>query len=527
MVRLTALLTLAIAFAAPCLAEALPHRSWQFQEPNWNTLATDIPRAASAGMNRIQLSHHIVMDAEELWEKPGHEERLALVRRAVALAHEHGLAVDMWTHELSGVPSRFREGRRVKLSPELWQWLDEKYEKLFTLVPELDALVLTFAETDYSIYKDGSVVSDLPPVERFVKMIDVLSAASARHDKQIIVRTFVYEPNEIEWIGEALTAVAKRSGARHNITVMTKCVPHDWQPHYPYNPLLGNVGGLPQIVEMDLGQEFTGKSRLLHCEVDYVSHVLAHARQKGVVGAVARVERYEYRALDTPGEVNLHAFSRLLSDASPTSEELWREWAVARYGEAAAPHVIAALRRTYDTTNLTLFPLGQWVANHTRVPDWNYAVDHLRRRSTGLWIASPEDELVQQELLRPSWSAFDKVSSEKDLARRLLERSRRDLLAAQPHLSAADYKTLVDYLDFAEDNVEVFRHHNLALLAALSAQQSNHRADYVREARKHVAALRDCADRMEERYGKDALPGNPARIRAFADEVEKELEKRP
>jgi len=530
MVRLIALLTLAFALLAPAPAQVLAHRSWQFQQPDWDTFSAAIPCAASEGINRIQLSHHIVMDAEELWQGRDHDKKLAFVKRAVALAHRYHLAVDMWTHELSGVPPELRDGKRVRLSPELWQWLDKKYEKLFTLVPDLDGLVLTFAETDYPIYKDDAVISTATPVARVVKMIDVLSAVCARHDKQLIVRTFVYEPNEIAWIGEALTAVARQSGARHNITVMTKCVPHDWQPYYPYNPLLGRVGGLPQVVEMDLGQEFTGKNHLLYGEVEYVRAVLAYARRCGVVGAVARVERYGDRALGTPNAVNLHAFCRLLQDPSPTADTLWHEWAEARYGADAAPAVIAALRRTYDITNLTLFPLGQWIADHTRVPGWDYAIDHLRQRATALWIPAPRDDLIQQALLHPDWDTLDRVSEEKDLARRLIELTLRDLNRAGPYLSEEDFTRLSSYLEFAADNVEVFRHHNLALLATLAAEQATSlqtRQDYAAEAWKQLGEVRESANLMERRYGADALPGNPARLRAFANTVEQHLRELP
>lgn len=528
MVRLTTLLFSAALLTAPCFPQALAHRSWQFQEPNWETLSADIPRAASMGMNRIQLSHRIVMDAEELWERRGHEERLALVRKCITLAHRHGLSVDMWTHEISGLPLEFREGRRARLSPELWQWLDAKYEKLFSLVPDLDGLVLTFAETDFPIHKDASVISELSPVQRFVKLMDILSSVCARHHKTLMVRTFVYEPHEIAWIGQALSEMAEHLQERGNVTVMTKCVPHDWHPYYPYNPLLGNVGGLPQVVEIDLGQEYTGRNRLLHYEVEYVKHALEHARSKGVVGAVARVERYAYRALGTPNEVNLHAFSRLLDDASPSPETLMREWLAARYGEAAAPHMPAVLRPTFQSTNMTLYTLGEWTSNHSELPSWDYAVGHVRDRAVALWVSSPGAELNRARLLHPDWETIAAVEEEKNLAARLIGMSRDSLERARPHLKDEDYAELRDYLAFADLNVELFRRHALALLTTLAAEQAGsdeERARFRMGAEEHLAQLRNFADRMEEEYGAGATPGNPARARAFAEEAEHRLKR--
>ena len=174
---LAVLVVVPVGDGAAAEGRALPHRSWQFHDPDWDYLQQAIPKAKAAGMNRIQLSHQIVMDAEQLWAGDGYERRLDLVRRAAGLAHENGLKVDMWTHELSGLPKdRFRDAAtgEPKLTPELWQWVEEKYEHLFTLVPELDGVVLTFAETDHKVYRDG-VVSDEPPPQRVARLIQVMA----------------------------------------------------------------------------------------------------------------------------------------------------------------------------------------------------------------------------------------------------------------------------------------------------------------------------------------------------------------
>jgi hypothetical protein len=526
---------MALLAAGPVRGEPLAHRSWQFHDPDWDHLQKAIPRAAAEGMNRIQLSHQIVMDAEELWEGSGHEKRLERVGQAIDLAHENGLKVDMWTHELSGLPKdRFREGDRGKpvLSPELWKWVEDKYEHLFKLVPALDGVVLTFAETDHKVYGDG-VVSDLTPPQRVARLIEVMGDVCRQRDKLLIVRTFVYEPAEIAFLHEALSRIAADTPPDGHIIVMTKCVPHDWTPYYPFNPLLGEVAGLPQVVEIDLGQEFTGQSRILHGEVGYVKRVLDHARAKGVIGAVARVERGTNHALGTPNEVNLHAFGRLLHDGSLSEDALWREWVVGRYGQAAAPHVIRALRRTFDITNLTYFPLEYWIVNHSRVPDWGYAYGHITSRQNAKWIPSPKQLRARDELLRPTPDTLVRIAHEKDLAARLSELSLADLEKAAPHLADEDVRELRRYLELGRDNVEAFRRHNLAMFAVLCHQARAEAGDVSPEeikaiaagARDHIRSLREWADVMEQRYGPEIWPGNPGRLRGFANGAEKRLER--
>jgi len=516
-------------------AGALPHRSWQFQSADWNYLQKAIPLARSAGMNRIQLSHNIVMDAEELWEGKGSAAKLELVRKAAALAHKRDLKVDIWTHELSGLPKdRFRDpsGKKVVLSPELWKWVEEKYERLFKLVPDIDGLVLTFAETDYSVYSDSVVSGEAPP-QRVARLIKVMADICSRRDKLLVVRTFVYEPREIEFMHEALQAVAQQVGA--NVVVMTKCVPHDWTPYYPFDPLLGNVSGLRQVVEIDLGEEFTGQSRLLHCEVDYVKCVMDYARDRDVIGAVARVERLENHALGTPNEVNLHAFSRLTQDGGLSADELWREWSVKRYGARPAPHVVRALRRTYEITNLTYFPLEYWIADHSQVPTWAYAVGHISSRQNAKWIPSPKQILARDELLAPTGDTLVKIDNEKDLAKKMLEMSRKDLgLGYTEGLANAEYDRLRRYFDLAEENIEVFRYHNLSLFSALRYRAGAVRGDVppedpetvLQQTLLYVAKLRQQADRIESRFGPNVWPGTPSRVRQFADEVEAQVRMR-
>ncbi len=73
--------------------QVLPHRSWQFHDAHGDYLRQAIPKAKAAGMNRIQLSHQIVMDAEQLWQGAGHEQRLALVRKAADATPEELQAI--------------------------------------------------------------------------------------------------------------------------------------------------------------------------------------------------------------------------------------------------------------------------------------------------------------------------------------------------------------------------------------------------------------------------------------------------
>jgi hypothetical protein len=515
-------------------AQVLEHRSWQLHDPDWNHLQKAIPMAAEEGMNRIQLSHNIVMDAEELWEKEGHEERLEVVRKAIALAHEHGLKVDMWTHEVSGVPEEYlAEDGRCVLNEDLWEWLGEKYEHLFDLVPELDGLVLTFSETDYAVYQNDKVISDEPEMKRIARMADAIYDVCLKRGKILMIRTFVHRPTELDWIGQAMQSIAESIEDQSQLVVMSKCVPHDWHPYFPYNPMLGNVGGMRQVVEIDLGQEYTGKSWILHGEVGYVRDVLEYARSKGVIGSVARVERKNLHALGTPNEVNIHAFSRLVRDPSLTTEQLWQEWTEGRYGAGAAQYLIPALKNTYDVTNIILYPQEQWINRHSELADWKYAYRHItdyKGYSVKSWLNSQKYERMHRELLHPVPETFLRIRNEKELARQLSRDCLENLERARPYLSEEDYSELLHYFELADQNIEIFEHHTLAFYKSLRLMDlekvpgsEEEQEQLRREMKQHIGALRRLAGRMERLYSPHIAPGNPEKIMRFVRDIEKRL----
>ncbi|MBN2215800.1 MAG: hypothetical protein JW719_00350 [Pirellulales bacterium] len=517
---------------APGGDNAMAYRVWQFLDDDWRYLRQAIPKAREGGMNRIQLGQMIIMNIHTLNQSP---EKLDLVRKIARLAHQHDLKVDLWTHELADVPSSLKKDGKVVINDDLWAWMRAKYAAAFRLLPETDGLVLTFAESQVKIYHDR-VVSDLSPDARIAKLIDVMSDVCREHDKTLFVRTFVYQPSELEAMRRALASVADAVRGRGNVVVMTKCVPHDWSPFYPYNPLLGNTSGLPQIVEIDLGQEYTGLSKLLHCEVGYIHAVLNHCRKKGLVGAVTRVDRDRgNRALGTPNEVNLYAFDRLTMDPSATVDELWSEWAGKRYGEQAAPYVVDALKSTYDVTNLTLYPLEQWIENHSRLPNWKYACSHITFVTPAKWIPAPSQELARDELLRPDWITLRKINAEKDLARQLAVESLKILEGGRQHLKDEDYRQVRRYLEFGRDVVEVFRYQNLAFVATRRYLNRNRGIGIQRQSLKELRAealsfvdqFDRSADLIEQRYGPEAYPGNPGLARRYAAEMRQLIESVP
>lgn len=504
--------------------DPMQYRIWQFQVDQPDYVEASLPLAVEQRINRVQLSHNLIHDIHEL-DDPA---RLATVRRLAQAAKKQGLAVDVWTHEFSKVPERFLINGKLDFdNAELWTWLDQRYDDAFERVPEIDGLVLTFAETDFQVHLDKIHTAE-SPTSRITRLINAMAEICRRHDKTLFVRTFVYNPDEKEFMREALREIAKSNQGRDDLIVMTKCVPHDWTPYYPYNPLLGETSGLPQIVEIDLGQEFTGKSIILHVEPDYIQSVLNHSRAKGVIGAVARVDRKGgLRALGTPNEANIAIFSHLLNDPSSDANELLLDLCARRYGAEAAPKVAEALTLTFEITNLTLFPLQQWFCNHSVAPSWRYASQRLLVRHNANWIPSPEQERLIELLRRPTQETVLLLGAQKQTALELADQSLKLLDEARPHMKPDDFTQLNIYLQRGRLAVDAYAAHERAyfttLLALQSLEEGKSSENAVANARNAIEQLREQASAVENaRLG--YVLGFQHEARKFAQDAEEKLQ---
>ena len=477
----------------------LQYRVWQFQDYNMEHIKRLIGVAAQQGVNRIQLSHNIVMDSEEILSRP---QLVKDINSATEWAHAKGIKVDIWTHELNGVPKELLKDGKANLDdPKLWEWLRGKYARVFELCPNVDGLVLTMQETAMSIYHEKSVTSSISPEKRVAKLIEDIASVCKGFRKDLFVRTFSYEPAELKYICDGL----KQSKA--DIIVMTKCQPHDWTPFYPHNPAIGSIGDHPQIVEFDLGYEFLGLSRIPYIDLDYLAGRLKHDISKGVAGGVLRIERLEWRATDTPNWATVELFTRMLNDPCLDQRKAFREWLEARYGRQVAPFLESAFGRTFEIVNKSYFALGGWITRHSILPDYAYATSSLNNRATSKW--DPEQEPVKQELLNPTEETIRKISREKEKAIELARLSLADVDSVKARMKSRDYDELRTLFERELAMATVWKaHYELYFTIRLYERKPTEAAaGRIRELSKTLEALRD--KRRPELVALAASYGNP------------------
>jgi len=210
-----------------------------------NYIEDAVKLARKFDVDAFHLSHTIVHDAEDVIKDEKHRSE---VLKAMKTMKDAGLEIWCWTHEIKKLPPGIKKGQFNLRDPLLKKFLQDKYDDFVTeVLPGLDGIVLTLAETGVKVYQNVTAEEARRNVSN---LVGILGEPLSRHDVRLAVRSFVYKKKELD-IVEAAT-----SEMPAGVAVMSKIYPHDWQPYYPFNPIIGAVGEWEQWVEFDLGFEF-------------------------------------------------------------------------------------------------------------------------------------------------------------------------------------------------------------------------------------------------------------------------------
>ncbi len=343
-------------------------------------------------------------------------------------------------------------------------------------------------------------------------------------DKQLRMRTFMHQPLEIYWLGESL-----RRFPRHELQVMTKDVPQDWQPYYPHNPMIGHVGNRHQIIEMDLGNEYWGRSLILNAQVDYIYHRYTYDRAVGARGAAARVERGSDHAFGNANEINIYAFTRLVQDETATPDDVYREWFAQRYGIASPGAAADTLKEIFRNSHFAMrkmyYQLGQWTLEKgSDVPGGARYPEQLWTRASVFYDRDWMQPFLS--LVLPSEQTLLDLWQENAEARESAANNLADLETIEDAFAApADYTELHDKLELHEDCTELWQLIDDVVYRFLFMMMGHpEHKDYLEW---DALRLLDLADAMEARWGASVSPGNPGRVREFVEDLRQSFAAQP
>ena len=499
----------------------VPVRAWQFHKLDVQYVSKALKQAQDYNINTVVYSHGMIGEVSQLYDGTGRRDTL---RKLAREAHDLDLKVWIWVHELErDVPERFLSSGAVQLDRGgFWDRLTAKYKKLFNDYPEFDGILLTFHETKYKIF-GGTVQSKLSMPGRFAKMINTINDVCVKYDKDFVVRSFLYEPQELQWFSEGLQKVHPR------VMLQSKCVPHDWQPFYPHNPMIGKFPGRKLIVEFDCSSEFTGKNRIPYTSPEYFEHRWRYdLSQPGVIGYNARLDHGGYDALYTPNEINIYTLYRLTENPKITTQNIWRDWTELRYGKKAAKFVESALRPSFDVVNKSFFSLEFWITNHSKLPSFGYANGHISSRTIAKWKPEePRYHRLEEQLMHPDPILLERILAEKDEAIALADKMLFYLRQAKPFLTDQQYDDLYWRLELLSRMTTIWKLHAEAFFGYKVLAEGHKVPGLHQRVSRAIEGLQHQA-KVSEMVGiTEKPPAAASEIKKVADELKSMVESLP
>ncbi|WP_020529966.1 hypothetical protein [Flexithrix dorotheae] len=425
-------------------AQQIDFRAWQFHALDTSYMRKAIDLAPEYNITSIVMSHGALSNAMELYQEkfePNTISNQGAQLKAIAnYARKKEIETHIWIHELADIPEKFKVGKRVNLDDKkLWKYLTQRYEAVFKDYPEFAGMQITFHETEFKIFDDAEVVSKMSQPERFAKLIKTVFDVCKKYDKKLIVRTFLYESEEYDWVKEGLLK------SDNDIIIQTKCAPNDWQPFFPHNAMIGAFPNKKQIIEYDASAEYMGRNFIVWAAPHYFQYRWKYAVQyPQVIGYNVRLDHSAYDALFTPNEINIYALAKLAENPDYDMEKLWRDWAHKKYGANAAKAAIEILKPTYDMVNKVYFPQGVWFGNHSKLTHFEYGENRIP------YIAHWDEswQPVVDKLMNPTEEVLRELVTEKDSALLLTQQSLWKLHESQDLFKKEDFQDLNERLLF-------------------------------------------------------------------------------
>ena len=259
------------------------------------------------------------------------------LREILDTAHSAGKPVYYWHREvmvpeglLADLPSLLDKNGEFDFFGEAFETLLRyKIDRTFAAVPELDGLVLTLTEADYSVIHNSNA-KDFPPVKVVGRIASIFAGELNKRNRHFVLRSF----GSIAQDYEDIIAGGAEAAKKFSFEIETKITPYDFDPFLPVNPFLRTVPGTTLGAECDSLGEFLGAGYLPAENVENIVRYVRNAQAAGVRRYAIRLDRVGNSVFDRY-EINLFAYARAIDDPGATAEDIRREWADKHYPPSA------------------------------------------------------------------------------------------------------------------------------------------------------------------------------------------------
>ena len=260
------------------------------------------------------------------------------MREICRLAHGIGKPLYYWHREifipkglLEDLPSLKDEDGEFDLLGDTYRdYLRFKLDETFKHCPELDGVVLTLTEADFSVIHNSNP-ERYPPKKVVEHLVRIFAEEHEKRGKRFILRSFGSNSQDYEDI----IGGAVRAARDHGFEIETKVTEADFVPWLPKNPFLKKNPPLTLGAECDALGEYLGAGYLPAAQVARIREYVASAREEDVDRFTLRIDRVGNSIFDSAHEVNLYAYMRFIRDPAATVDGVIAEYAAKRFGAAA------------------------------------------------------------------------------------------------------------------------------------------------------------------------------------------------
>ena len=181
----------------------------------------------------------------------------------------------------------------------------------------------------------------------------------------IMWRCFVYGANHKgeDRVKQAVSEFKPLDGQfRDNVILQTKNGPLDFQPREPYSPIFDQIKQTPNMVELQITQEYLGQSRHLVYLAPMWSEFFSFVKPnqlKGIAG-VANIGKDRNWCGHHFSQANWYAFGRLAWNPELSSEKIAIEWLRQTFStnENCIQEMLAMMMTSHEACVKYMMPLG-------------------------------------------------------------------------------------------------------------------------------------------------------------------------
>jgi hypothetical protein len=410
----------------------------------------------------------------------------------------------------------------------MWDIMASRVRGMFELIPDMAGLELYLDEGPA-----GNVSHlgqwEMPAGEIVARVISTVMNVCRDYNKELIICTFTGEMYRLLDIRDGLKLIPPTKGLYVNNWV----VPGDWGEYLAHNPLIGDVGGHPEIITFDFGAENWGQCQTPFCYPDYIADRWRDAlkRSNNVVGYNGwamwnwnrNIAKTSPCILNCADEINAYSLTKLIEEPEISVDTIWNDWASRCSNDPETiDTIISALKQTREIGEKAWMLKGFWFMEwpKSHLPELYYLLHSPYDASSAEWDESLQP--IEDAIFFPDGNFVAEIIKDRDQAVELAEQTHSEIISVSGKLTSPWDKTLEETAERLAIFTRISRiYTELFLLWKMWWMRQGGTQEQIEEC---VASLNTLADEIEKQYGSDIWPGNPGRARLFAKEMQLALE---